>query len=343
MAWGEQGNKITWIPNVVSDDKKLNGGWYDDPSSGYNRRWWTGSPDGGSSSSSNGFSIPQPDVEAINREYAPIYENYDRDEQNLKNMESSEETMLNENFAQAKTTLDKSKVEREGYKNEQEKSLNNQYRSAYEEAVRGKQALDQQGNVRFGGGSSAGRAMNEIADREFYRQSGKVQNTHMENLGKLQSDWSKFLSWDADERQRLELEKRQSVTKLKNQFTQLFTQIMNNRNITKSEQARTIRGAQEQYQARKADVENQVRASQLAMDEYGKKLRMELDAQIELAGKTKFAVADNTFSNDVQSEVNGVNYIPSQGGVPMSTNYVNPFLARARYSDDEFEDNPYFA
>lgn len=77
----------------------------------------------------------------------------------------------------------------------------------------------------------------------------------------------------------------------------------------------------------------------MAMDEYAQKLRMELDAQIELADKSKFGVADNTFANAVESEVDNVGYVGNQGQ-SISTNYVNPFFARARY-EDEF-DNPYF-
>ncbi len=345
MAWGEQGQKITWTPNVVSDDKKQHGGWYDNPSTGYNQRWYSGgaTSENGNSSSS-GFSIPQPDMEAINREYQPIYENYARDEQFLKESQASEQEMLNDNFTLADTRLDRNKTERELHNKEQETTLNNQYRSAYEEVVRAQNALTQQGNVRFGGTSSAGRAMGEIAQSEFFRQSGKIQNTHLENIGRIQSDWRKYLSWHADEEQRLVQEKRHETTKLQNTYKQMYVQIANNRNITKSEQARAQRNAQETYQARKADLENSIKLRQMAMDEYAQKLRMELDAQIELAGKTAYSVSDNTFASDTQSDVDGVSYVPSENGslMNMNTSYVNPF-ARARYSDDEFEDNPYFA
>lgn len=339
MAWGEQGNKITWNANVVPEAQRQDGGWYDNPDTGYNQRWYSGSGTSENMNASSGFSIPAPDMDAIRREYEPIYENYNRDEQFLKESQADETTMLNENFELADSRLDKNKTEREEHNLQQENSLNKQYRSAYEEAIRDRQALGQQGNVRFGGASSAGRAMSEIADREFYRQSGNVQSVHLENVGKLQADWRKYLSWHADEEQRLVTEKRQETTKLLNTYKQLFNQIANNRNLTKSEQARAERNAIETYQARKADIENSIKLRQMAMDEYAQKLRMELDAQIELADKSKFGVADNTFANAVESEVDNVGYVGNQGQ-SISTNYVNPFFARARY-EDEF-DNPYF-
>ena len=109
--------------------------------------------------------------------------------------------------------------------------------------------------------------------------------------------------------------------------------------MTRSEQARAVLQAQELYNARKADLNNQIKMQQMAMDQYGQKLKMDLEAQVELANRTRFDVADNTFAQDVQDTIGTVQ--PQTQGVPMSTNYVNPF-ARARNSEDEFENNPYF-
>lgn len=333
MAWGEQGNKITWTPNIVPDSQKLEGGWYDNPATGYNQRWTSGT---GSNSTLSGFIVPEPDFEAIKREFAPIYENYDRDEQMAKNMQADEQKMLDESFVVANQKLAKNKIEREEFNREQENSLNRQYASAYEQAVNDYKALAQQGRVRFGGASSAGRAIGEIAQREYFKQSGQVQQTHADNLSKIQKDFRSYLSWSAEEEQRLVREQRNETTKLQNQFKQIILGIANNRNITKSEEQRQIRGAQELYRSRIADIQNQLRAEQMAMDQYREKLKLELDSQIELATKTNYQVAPNVFANDVKAPAQIV-----EQKTPISTNYQN-YMARARYVDDEFDQNPYF-
>lgn len=66
----------------------------------------------------------------------------------------------------------------------EETNFNKVLRSAFEDAVRAYNSLAQQGNARFGRGSSAGQAVGELAQQEFFRQQGKVTDRQTE--GNLQ-------------------------------------------------------------------------------------------------------------------------------------------------------------
>lgn len=344
----------TYNPRTVqpSTPSYSYGGWYNNPATGKNQRWFNGTWTDGAEPSSGGgggFDIPQPDIDAIRREYEPIYQNYDRDEQMVKETEAGQEKLLGENLATAQGSLARNKAEREEYNKQQEESLNKQLQSAYAETVRHMKSLQQQGAVRFGRGSSAGQAVTDISNSEFYRQQGALQRTHLENVGNIQADFRKYLSWHADEEQRLIQDNKNKIFELKSQTRQFLTQIANNRNLTKSEEARMIRGAQEQYRARVADVNNELKRQQMALDMYREKVMVDLDAQLKAATQQRYAVAGNTFAQDVQSDLKGFTDVNTQGNEDRDEGFQYAddssfLLARnPRYTEDEFENNPYFA
>ncbi len=93
-----------------------------------------------------------------------IQENYPQEQQNLESKIAGE--------------IGKANTQQEeligGYETQQQ-DFNRVIESALEQAYRARNALSQQASARFGLGNSAGRAMGELANQEFFRQQGNIQ------------------------------------------------------------------------------------------------------------------------------------------------------------------------
>lgn len=331
-----------FIPVSNNNVVKQNGAWYWNPSTGQSEQYWEGgNPTSNPGSGSTTFDIPAPpDVSGI---YNPIYENYDRDQAFATETYGAQQGLLGEQLTSAQGILARDKTEREGYNKTQEEDLNKQLQSAYSEAVRTYNAFQQQARAKFGRGNSAGQAIGELAQGEYFRAQGNVQETHLKNIGAIQSDFRKYLLWSSDEEQRLMQEHKAQNLQLTTAYNQQLNQISNNRNITRSEQARAVLQAQELYNSRKADLNNQVKLQQMALTQYGEKLKMDLAAQIQLANATKYSVAPGTFNNDVDTDL-GFN-TQTKGTSTQGGSEVNPFQLAAKnrnFVEDEFDSNPYF-
>ncbi len=75
--------------------------------------------------------------------------------------------------------------------------FNQVLRSALDDAIRAFNALQQQGNARFGGASSAGAATGELAQQEFFRQQGIIQQKGIEGTAdfvKQRTNIKQFIS-----------------------------------------------------------------------------------------------------------------------------------------------------
>lgn len=93
---------------------------------------------------------------------------------------------------------------------------NDTLKSAYEESLRGYNALNQQGRVRFGRGSSAGQAVGELAQREFFREQGKIGNKQAEGDLQFAEERGRIKKYVKDKIDQLDINKTTAMSELKN-------------------------------------------------------------------------------------------------------------------------------
>lgn len=88
--------------------------------------------------------------------------------------------------------------------------------TALEEAVRSYNALKQQGIGRFGGGSSAGQAVGELAQREFFREQGKVNEKSAEGDMEFAREKGKIRTYVQNKIDDFEMYKTKALTEIEN-------------------------------------------------------------------------------------------------------------------------------
>lgn len=317
---------------------KAPGGWY-----GGQQYWAPGQGPQSANNTvggSNSFEVPSgPSAEEIAAIYQPIYEQYDQDTALAGTTRDANLGLISQSFDTAGKALVRAKDERILSDQEQAGALNKNMESAYSQAVRAYNALQQQGNARFGRGNSAGQAVNDLANQEFYRQQGELQTTNQGELGNIQKDYRRFLSFVTGEEQRLETEKRAQEEKERQVYSQQVSQISNNRALSRSEQAAKILDAKTTYAARKADVNNQLRVHQLGLEEYAKKINIDMNAQLQLQASQRYQSPEGVYNNAIQSDLGFGNY-QSQAQAQRPQTY-----AKRYNNDDELDDlnNPYFS
>lgn len=99
--------------------------------------------------------------------------------------------------------------------NTEETKFNKTLQSALNDAVRAFNALRQQSSARFGGGSSAGQAVGELASQEFYRQQGQVGEKGVEGSLQFATERTRIGQYVQKKKDDLDLYKSQALAELK--------------------------------------------------------------------------------------------------------------------------------
>lgn len=145
-----------------------------------------------------------PAIEATNQAERYANEGYNADVSNINSQVESQSARFRED---EKDLLNRTQTE--------EDKFNNVLRSAYSEAVRAYNALNQQGNARFGRGSSAGQAVGELASQEFFRQQGKINERQAEGAQSFATERLNIAKFVKNKLADLDLYKNQAMTELK--------------------------------------------------------------------------------------------------------------------------------
>lgn len=141
----------------------------------------------------------QPDINAqIDALFGPVQSLYNQQEDYLKNTQyPTELTGLNNQTKDLQDQLTNQQTQTNNTINSQQNELNKSQQSAYQQAVAAYNALKQQSISRFGGGSSAGQATQELANQQFLKSQGEVQGAYATSMGKLnqaRNDLSTFVN-----------------------------------------------------------------------------------------------------------------------------------------------------
>lgn len=97
--------------------------------------------------------------------------------------------------------------------------------SALEAAYNAYNALQQQKNARFGGGSSAGEAVGELAQKEFYKQQGDVTQKQLDTNGAFDEERKRIKTFAQQKFDDLDLYKNQAIEGLKKTLSEKLNEI----------------------------------------------------------------------------------------------------------------------
>lgn len=283
----------------------------------------------------SGFSVPQgPSDQEINDLYNPLYGNLSQQEQQLGVNKASDLSMLDTSAQAASGTLQKQRGLYEQQFTANKEDVQGQSRSAYEEAIRARNSLRQQANSRFGGTSSAGQAVGELADAEFYRNQGSVQKSTMETLNNLVLERSKAAMYYDDENNRIERELNQQKESIRRQFTDALTQINSQKAMLDSEKTARKLAVREQFDAQLSQIQNQVASAKLGLETWITQFNMTNKANLETAAQDYSKTVTKGLFSDVTDNLNKYSVAPtSNAGKQTSMNY-NPFFNKS--DEDQF-------
>src|SRR3990167_718371 len=151
---------------------------------------------------------------------------------------TTQEESIGRNYASGIEKTAAESAQLTGDTTEQQTAFNKIIRSAYEEAVRAFNALNQQRVARFGGGSSAGGAVGELAQQEFFRQQGNV--TEQQTTGNLQfaKEFANIGRYIGQKKTELENWKLDAVGQIKQNLTDTLVAIAQNRGQIESNKTR---------------------------------------------------------------------------------------------------------
>lgn len=198
---------------------KQHGGWYWDASQGKSVQYWDPNrgPDGGGGDSGGGGG--EPDWGSMISElYEPYKKELDNIEGSLKSEYATDEGLIGKQHDLNVASTESNRDELIGSTDREEDKYNKVLGSAYEQSIRDFNALQQQSNARFGGGSSAGRAMGELAQREYFREQGKINDKRAEGSLEFGLERGRIKKYVTEKLDQLKLEKEKALADLKKQL-----------------------------------------------------------------------------------------------------------------------------
>lgn len=329
-------------PRSSGNSQYQHGGWYDgkqwDQSQG--RFLNPGeSLGGGGNNNSGGGGGGNPDqafLDEINNQYNRTMSYLNQQEGNVRSEYDSSVDLSNQSFNQA---LEHSQ---QGYQQNlkalegNQSELDYQRRSALENAVRARNALEQQRLSRFGGGSSAGMAASELIGQETQRQMGGIEQTYIQEARVLKQSMENLSLSQKQYEDQLNLEKRSVLDGLKKELNSRLSQIQMLRGEAESgKQAARLNVIQQSIE-RARNIQDYFNQRAMAIRE------SVYEKQAELSGRYDqlLALADQYDAGEY--------YVPYQENAFMGTDLSQRVQGQApRYnfnpniSNDE-EENPFF-
>ena len=241
------------------------GGWY-------NGRQWDGSRFGapgeiivggggnsGGGDSGGGDNGWDSQLDAI---YNGYLSSLDQMASNANTTFGEQEKQLNDQVNTQSTQLDTQKGQLLDDTQTSENRYNDTLRSAYEDAVRSYNALAQQARARFGRGSSAGGAVGELAQQEFFRQQGQLQQKGVQGAEDFGKERIKINTYITDQLNQLTLYKNQAMDQLRQSLRDQLASIDAKKTEVQSNKARDKMALLQQAVSTAQSIADQERTQQ---------------------------------------------------------------------------------
>ena len=310
--------------------QKQNGGWYDGV-----QYWAPGQgPQNNNQPSQPNWSIPSgPSDEELNSYFNPLQDSLNQQEAALGTQRTADEGLINQQQTDLLGSLSKAKTSNEEYQQQQLNRLEQQKQASNDEQVRAYNAMQQRGQSRFGRGSSAGQAVGEIAQQEYFKQQGQLGQTYANQTQEAQTKWKQWIDWSLDEELRIKRESQGKLNDISKMYTQALLQINQNRNMIQSEKAQRKMEARMAVETMRANLNNQMIQQENALKMYGQQLQMQIAAELQANNQNRYTTGNDTFAGvdtGGYSGVGGAQQYQQQRYVPIST---------SRRGDDEEDNN----
>lgn len=170
--------------------------------------------------------------QAQNDYASQISESYEPYKRELTNMEGTLQSGFDEQSANLESSAinEAKKYDTQGQELTQatqteEAKFRQTLQSALSEAIRSYNALKQQATARFGGASSAGQAVGELANQEFLRQQGQTQQAGVEGSAKFGVEYGKIKSYVQQKKDDLDQFKKEALTQLRDNLNKGLNEI----------------------------------------------------------------------------------------------------------------------
>lgn len=145
-----------------------------------------------------------PALQAADEQAGVVRSGYEGDVKNLQNRVAQALSQYN---TQGEQLLQDTDTE--------QSSFNKVIESALNQAVRAYNALNQRANVFYGGATGTGRAMNELAQREYYRQQGQIGSKQAEGTQQFSQERGRIRQYIDSKVKDLDLYKQEALDSLK--------------------------------------------------------------------------------------------------------------------------------
>lgn len=271
--------------------------------------------------------IQTPDID-LSELYRPALDAANESERLVREGAQSDLTSLDARISQARDQYNTQQTQLIDDTNSEQTKFNKTLRSALGEAIQSYNALQQQGRARFGGYSSAGQAIGELARQEFFKQQGNINQKGVEGTEEFAKERGRIKSFIAQKNSDLDIYKEEAIREIQgNLKTQLAT-ISARRGEIESNKTRD-------KLALLQDAQNQVRAIQ---DE-DRRLRQEIAANSIMQMQQ---ISGRAFSpNEIKAYMEEFAFgIPTSIAPAQGTN-LNPAIAYNRYANGNTSEEDY--
>ncbi len=256
-------------------------------------------------------------INSANQAETGVKQGYESDKQNLESR-----------IANAKTDYATEEQNLLGSTDKEQSSFNKVLQSALSNAIRSYNALQQQARSRFGAGSSAGQAVGELAQQEYFRQQGDVQQKGVEGTAQFSEERGKIRQFVATKVRDLDQYKNEALGELEKNLRDQINSINARRDEANFNKAQARLNALQEARQR-ADQISQ------ADKEFRQNLGLAAVNQLQQVSGRTFTPAEikayiEEFMSDLPSNVGAG---PAQGGG--TTSVAASFNPRAS-EEDEF-------
>lgn len=212
-----------------------------------------------------------------------------------------------------------------GEATDKQTDFNETLKSALSDAIKAYNALNQQRISRFGGGSSAGQAVGELAQQEYFKQQGNVQKEGVRGEREFAKEFANIGQFIAQKKSELDMWKEEALGTLKKNLNSQLANIQMQRGETESAKA----------QARLSIIQDSINRARAIQDQ-DKAFRQ----QLAIAGVNQLQQSSGkTFTpEEIQAYVTqfmggNTSIAPAQAGVGATVPSYNPNLGKK--DDDE--------
>ena len=174
----------------------------------------------------------------ISDAYAPLMSSFSQMEDTARSGYGIDVNSLESQVANESGKMDTNQAQLLGATDREQNKFNNVLQSALADAVRSYNALQQQGKSRFGGGSSAGQAVGELANQEYLRQQGQIGQKGVEGAEEFGVERGKIRDFIMQKKTDLDVYKQTAMGELKKSLDNTLAGIASQRGVAESNKTR---------------------------------------------------------------------------------------------------------